>query len=76
MIDVKRILSGDEHTDEKWVVLEAWYVGSPVIKRRAINTASLVDGSLTLEGEKALLIADVEEYHARWLVVQEALKAL
>ena len=77
MIDVKRILSGDEHLDQKWLVLEGSVEGVPqVTKRRSINTASLADGSLTLEGEKALLIADVEEYHARWLAVQEALKAL
>lgn len=76
MITVKHILSGDDHTDQKFLVLEASVEGTPVVKRRSINTAALVDGTLTLEREKAALIADVTEYHARWLAVQEALKSL
>ena len=75
-VTIKRIVSGDEHTDEKWLVLEGSIPGTPVVKRRSINTAALVSGDLTLADEKAKLVADVEEYHARWLAVQNALQEL
>lgn len=77
MIHVKHIPSGDAHLDQKWLVLEGSVEGVPqVTKRRTINTSALADGSLTLEAERAKLIADVEEYHARWLAVQKALGQL
>lgn len=77
MVQVKRILSGDEHTDQKFVVLEGYVEGVPeVTKRRSINTAALVSGDLTLAAEKARLIADVEEYHARYIAVQQQLADL
>lgn len=77
IITVKFITSGDEHVDQKYVVLEGSVEGIPAItKRRSINTAALVDRSLSLVDEKAKLIADVEEYHARYLAVQEQLKEL
>jgi hypothetical protein len=76
MINV-RVITSDPHTDQKWLVLECSIEGCPqVTKRRSINTAALADGSLTLADEKAKLIADVEEYYARWVAVQEALKSL
>jgi hypothetical protein len=71
------VIKADPHTDQKWLVLEGAIEGCPqVTKRRSINTAALVDGSLTLESEKAKLIADVEEYHTRWVAVTAALKEL
>jgi hypothetical protein len=73
---ITRIESGDPHLDQKFLVLQGEIEGTPVIKRRSINTAALVSGDLTLEGEKAKLIADVEEYHARWIAVQTALESL
>lgn len=73
---VRVVLSGDAHLDQKFIVLEASVEGTPVVKRRSINTQALVDGSLTLDGEKQKLLADVTEYHARWLAVQESLKRL
>ena len=77
MVKVSVITSGDPHLDQKWLVLEGSVTDVPqVTKRRSINTSALADGSLNLDSEKAKLIADVEEYHARWLAVQEALKAL
>lgn len=77
MITVKRIQLDTEHDNQKWVVLEGFVEGCPAVtKRRSINTASLVDGTRTIEGEKARLIADVEEYYARYLAVQEQLKNL
>jgi hypothetical protein len=76
-IKVRRVSLGSEHEDQKWLVLEGYIETCPqVTKRRTINTSALADGSLTLAGEKAKLEADVAEYHARWLAVNEALKDL
>ena len=77
MVKVKYIPSGNVHTDTKFVVLEGSVEGYPeVTKTRSINTAALVDGTVTLAGEKAILIAAVEEYLARWLKTQKQLKEL
>ena len=77
MINVRRIQLDTEHDNQKWLVLEGSIEGCPAVtKRRSINTAALVDGSLTLEKEKAKLIADVEEYYARYLAVQKELENL
>ena len=77
MINVRRIQLDTEHDNQKWLVLEGSIEGCPAVtKRRSINTAALADGSLTLENEKAKLIADVEEYYSRYLAVQEQLKNL
>jgi hypothetical protein len=74
---VKRISLGSAHEDQKWLVLRGSIQGCPeVTKTRAINTAALADGSLSLDAEKAKLVADVEEYYIRWQAVQEALKSL
>lgn len=74
---VSRILFGNDHDDTKWVVLEGRIEGCPAVtKRRSINTAALADGSLTLADEKTRLIADVEEYYARWQAVQQQLTEL
>ena len=76
-VNVRRVLLGNDHDDTKWLVLEGFVGGVPeVTKRRAINTAALASGALTLAAEKARLIADVEEYLARWNAVQEQLKDL
>lgn len=77
MITVKRILLGNDHDDSKWLVLEGSIDGVPqVTKRRTINTAALVSGDLTVASEKAALIADVEEYYARFQAVQVAINEL
>lgn len=77
MITVKRILLGNDHDDSKWLVLEGSIEGVPqVTKRRTINTAALVSGDLNVSDERAKLVADVEEYYARWLAVQSAIKEL
>lgn len=76
-VQVKRIPLDTEHDNQKWVVLEGSVEGCPAVtKRRSINTAALVDGTLTLAAEKAKLIADVEEYLARYKAVQEQLRDL
>lgn len=77
MINLKRIVSGDPHIDQKWLVLEGSVEGVPeVTKRRSISTAALASGDLNLPDEKARLIADVEEYLDRWNAVQAALENL
>lgn len=77
MIKVERIQLDTEHENQKWLVLQGSVEGCPAVtKRRSINTAALADGSLTLDSEKAKLIADVNEYYARYLAVQEQLKNL
>lgn len=74
---VKRVLIGNDHDDQKWIVLEGSIEGCPqVTKRRTINTAALVSGDLTLSAEKEQLIADVEEYYARYKTVQDLLEQL
>lgn len=76
-VSVKRVLIGNDHDDAKWIVLEGSIDGCPqVTKRRTINTAALVSGDLTLAGEKAQLISDVEEYYARFQAVQASLADL
>lgn len=76
-VTVKRVVIGNDHDDAKWLVLEGSIDGVPeVTKRRTINTAALVSGDLTVGTEKAALIADVEEYHLRYLALQAALAEL
>jgi hypothetical protein len=71
-VRVSRVLFDNEHDNQKWIVLQGEVEGCPAVtKRRTINVAALVDGTLTLQNEKARLIADVEEYHARWLMLQQ-----
>ena len=76
-VQIRRIQLDTEHDNQKWVVLEGSVEGCPAVtKRRSINTACLADGSRNLADEKAKLIADVEEYHARYLAVQKQLENL
>jgi hypothetical protein len=76
-VKVQRVLLGNDHDDAKWLVIEGSIEGVPqVTKRRTINTAALASGDLSISIEKALLIADVEEYHDRYLALQDALKDL
>jgi hypothetical protein len=75
-VKVTRITS-DPHTDQKWLVLKGEVEGVPeVTKVRSINVAALVSGDLTLEAEKAALVADVEEYLGRYNALQQALLSL
>jgi hypothetical protein len=76
-VKVTRVSLMDDHEDSKWLILEGSIDGVPqVTKRRTISSAALVSGDLTIADEKAQLVADVEEYHARFLAVQEAVKGL
>lgn len=76
-VKISRVLLPTEHENQKWLVLQGEVEGVPAVtKRRTIDTASLASGALSLETEKAKLVADVEEYHARWLAVQRALEQL
>jgi hypothetical protein len=74
---VRRILSGDDLQDTQWIVLEGYIDGCPqVTTRRSISTSALVSGALSLEAEKAQLIADVNDNYARYLAMQAALLSL
>lgn len=76
-VTVSRVTLLSDHDNQKWLVLKGEIAGCPAVtKTRAINTSALADGSLTLEAEKAQLIADVEEYFERWKAVQLALTQL
>lgn len=76
-VQVRRVPFNDDHMDQKFLVLEGYIDGMPQLtKRVAINTSALADGTLVLADVKAKLIADVEEYHARWNAVQQALTEL
>lgn len=76
-VTIKRVLIGNDHDDQKWIVLEGCIEGCPqVTKRRTINTAALVSGDLTLADEKAKLVSDVEEYYSRYQAIQVALQDL
>lgn len=76
-IKLRHVPFNDEHMDQKFLVLEASMDGLPQLtKRVTINTSSLADGSILLADAKAKLIADITEYHARWLAVQQALTEL
>lgn len=70
-ITVKRIKTGDEHEDQKWFVLEASIEGVPAVTKRAsVNVAAIASGDVQLAAIIDKLRADVAEYHARWLTVQ------
>ena len=76
-VKVCRVPFGDEHMDQKFLVLQGSIEGQPQLtKRVTINTSALADGTLVLADVKAKLIADVEEYQARWNAVQQALNEL
>lgn len=76
-VKVCRVPFNDEHMDQKFLVLEGSIEGLPQLtKRVTINTSALADGTIVLAEAKAKLVSDVEEYHARWLAVQQALNEL
>lgn len=77
MIKVRRIQLDTEHDNQKWLVLEGYIDGCPAVtKRTTMNTAAIASNPGHYEEKKAKLIADVEEYYARYLAVQEQLKNL
>ncbi len=68
---VKRVLFGNEHDDQKWIVLEGSIEGcAPVTKRVTIAASAYVADRSILETHRTKLIADVTEYHANWLALQ------
>lgn len=70
-ICIKRVLTGDEHTDQKWLVFEGSVEGCPAVtKRRVVNTYALVQGRTTKQAERKALKRDVREYYERWLATQ------
>lgn len=68
---MRRVLSGDAHTDQKWYVIEGAVDGIPAVtKRDSISMAALASGAIVLADRVAKMRADVTEYHANWLALQ------
>ena len=58
-----------------FVYLEGSVEGVPqVTQTRTVATAALASGALTIAGEKAALIADVEQALVNWQAAQAALQ--
>lgn len=72
-VKITRIPPTDAHDAQKWLRLLGKIEGSPEVtwKTRTVNIAGLVSGRTTVDQEKAKLTADVDEYYARWLALQE-----
>lgn len=70
-VTVTRIIPETEHERQKWYVLEGSVAGVPAVTKRAtIAVAALVSRPELLEQTRAKLIADVTEYHANYLALQ------
>lgn len=78
VVTVSRVKPTDVHDGQKAIKLIGKVEGSPEAcwKTRTVYVADIVSGRLTLEGEKAKLIADCEEYHDNYVALQVALKDL
>jgi hypothetical protein len=71
MITVTRIIPPDPHEAQKWFVLEGSVIGVPAVtKRVSIAVAALVQDPSILTRARAKLEADVAEYHANYLFLQ------
>lgn len=69
--EVRRIEPADEHERQKWYVLEAYIDGCPAVtKRVSISVSRLVTRPELLEMARTKLIADVTEYYANFLALQ------
>lgn len=76
-VKIRHVASGDEHLDQKWLVIEGYIEGCPAVtKRVSMNTAVIASNPGHFEEKKAKLIADVEEYYVRYNAVQEQLRNL
>jgi hypothetical protein len=76
-VKVEYVRGKTDHDDQKYVVLRGSIAGMPeVTKTRVVNRAAIADGGLSLKGEIAELIADVEEYYVRAISVRNELADL
>lgn len=76
-VKTRRVRLDTEHDNQKWLVLEGYIDGCPAVtKRVAMNTSAIASTPGHYEEKKAKLIADVEEYLARYNAVQEQLRNL
>lgn len=72
-VQTRRVMIGDAHEDQKWIVYEGYIDGVPAVtKRLTVATAAYVQRPAILAEALTKLVADVAEYHANYL----ALKAL
>ena len=77
IVKVRHVPNPDPIEEARAVVLEGSVAGFPQVTFRwTINNASLADGSKTIAGEKAALIAYVEGLYAGAVAAQEQLKDL
>lgn len=68
---VRRVMLASEHDNQKWYVLEAYIEGVPAVtKRLTIAVTSLVSRPELLEQARTKLLADVDEYYANFLALQ------
>jgi hypothetical protein len=71
-VNIRRIKSGDEHTDQKWYVLEGYVDGVPAVtKRVSISMAAAVQDPSIITRARTKLIADVNEYYQNWLMLEQ-----
>jgi len=70
-VETRRVMLDTEHDNQKWYVLEGSVAGCPqVTKRVSIAVTALVVRPEILDEARAKLIADVNEYHANYLLLQ------
>lgn len=65
-VKVRRVLSEDNHYNQRWYVLEGSIDGEPTLtKRDAINIAAIASGDIVLQDRIDKMKADVAEYFVR-----------
>jgi hypothetical protein len=70
-VKVRRVVLDTEHDNQKWFVIEGSIDGCPAVtKRDTINLAAIASGDVDLNERIEKMRADVLEYHARWLYLQ------
>lgn len=70
-VKTRRVMLATEHDNQKWFVIEAYVDGVPqVTKRASVAVTALVQTPSLLDTARAKLVADVAEYHANYLLLQ------
>lgn len=65
-VKVRRVLSDDDHYNQRWYVIEGSIEGEPTLtKRDAINIAAIASGDVVLQDRIDKMKADVAEYFER-----------
>lgn len=70
-VKTRRVMLTTDHDNQKWVVLECYVDGCPVVTKRAtVSVAAYVARPAILDEARTKLVADVTEYHANYLALQ------